>query len=56
MIISRQHASDVALVSFTFPSLGAYEQYRKLAITDPEYQAAYAYAKEVNCIRRYERR
>lgn len=54
-LLPSEGASDVALASFSFPSLSAYEQYRQAATTDPECQAAYAYANETNCIRRYER-
>jgi hypothetical protein len=38
--------SDVALAMFCFPSLAAYEQYRKDADTDPDVQKAIAFAKE----------
>jgi len=38
--------SDVALAMFSFPSLAAYEQYRKDADTDPDVQKAIAFAKE----------
>jgi hypothetical protein len=54
-LLPSEGASDVALASFTFPSLGAYELYRQAAATDPECQAAYVYANETNCIRRWER-
>ena len=48
--------SDEAFALFTFPSLATYEQYRIAASSDPECQAAFAYATETKCIRRYERR
>lgn len=54
-LLPSEGASDVALASFTFPSLMAYEQYRQASAIDPECQAAYAYAKDTKCIRRYER-
>jgi hypothetical protein len=47
--------SDVALAMFSFPSLAAYEQYRKDAGTDPDVQKAVAFAKETRCFIRYER-
>jgi hypothetical protein len=47
--------SDVALAMFSFPSLAAYEQYRKDAAADPEVQKAVAFAKETRCFIRYER-
>jgi len=47
--------SDVALAMFSFPSLAAYEQYRKAAGADPDVQKAIAFAKETRCFIRYER-
>jgi NIPSNAP protein len=47
--------SDVALAMFSFPSLAAYEQYRKDAENDPDVQKAIAFAKETRCFTRYER-
>jgi len=47
--------SDVALAIFSFPSLAAYEQYRKDAATDPDVAKAVAYAKQTRCFIRYER-
>ncbi|MBZ4486862.1 NIPSNAP family protein [Microbacterium sp. cx-55] len=48
--------SDEAFALFTFDSLAAYEQYRVTATTDAECLAAYRFADESGCIRRYERR
>jgi hypothetical protein len=50
-LLPSEGSNDVALASFTFPSLAAYEEYRLAALSDPEFQAAYAYANETNCIR-----
>ena len=47
--------SDIALAMFSFPSLAAYEQYRKDAGADPDVQKAVAFAKETRCFVRYER-
>ena len=47
--------SDVALGMFSFPSLAAYEQYRKDSESDPECQAAFALATEQRFILSYER-
>ena len=47
--------SDVALAMFSFPSLAAYEQYRKDAENDPDVQKAIAFVKETRCFTRYER-
>lgn len=48
--------SDEAFALFTFPSLAAYERYRIASTTDAECQAAFRFAEETGCIRRYERR
>jgi hypothetical protein len=48
--------SDEAFALFTFPSLSAYEEYRNTSFVDPECIAAFEYATETKCIRRYERR
>src|ERR1700752_2513478 len=47
--------SDVALAMFSFPSLAAYEQYRKDAANDPDVQKAVDFAKQTRCFRRFER-
>ena len=47
--------SDIALAMFSFPSLAAYEQYRKDAASDPDVQKAVAFATEKRCFKRYER-
>jgi antibiotic biosynthesis monooxygenase (ABM) superfamily enzyme len=48
--------SDEAFALFTFDSLAAYERYRQESAVDPECVAAYRFAQETGCIRRYERR
>lgn len=48
-------ANDVALALFSFQSLAAYEQYRLKSADDPGCQAAFRYARETGCIKRYER-
>jgi len=53
-LLPSEGANDIALASFTFPSLSAYELYRQAA-AELECQAAYAYANETRCIRRWER-
>jgi hypothetical protein len=40
---------------FSFPSLAAYEQYRKDAANDPDCQKAVDFAKQTRCFRRYDR-
>ncbi len=48
--------SDEAFALFTFPSLAEYEVYRTASRTDPECQEIFRFARETQCIRRYERR
>jgi hypothetical protein len=48
-------ASDKALALFSFPGLAAYEQYRALFGTDPEFVAADQIRDESGCVLRYER-
>ena len=54
-LMPSEGASNVALATFTFPSLAAYEQYRKQSATDPECQAAVRYAEASGCIVSFER-
>lgn len=53
--LPSEGASDIALALFTFPSLAAYEQYRKDSFSDPDCIAAFQYAEETRCILSYER-
>jgi len=48
-------ASDKALALFSFSSLAAYEQYRALFGTDPEFAAADLIRDESGCVLRYQR-
>ncbi|MCR5869223.1 NIPSNAP family protein [Aquincola sp. J276] len=54
-LLPSEGASNVALASFSFESLAAYEQYRQQSFADPECQAAFRYAKETRCFLSYER-
>lgn len=54
-LMPSEGASNVALVTFMFPSLAAYEDYRTRSATDPDCQAAVRYAAARNCIVSYER-
>ncbi|TCW77368.1 NIPSNAP family protein [Burkholderia sp. SRS-46] len=47
--------NDIALAMFSFPSLAAYETYRRQSMDDPACVAAFRYAEETRCIVRYER-
>lgn len=53
--LPHEGANDIALALFSFPSLAAYEDYRKTITDDAECQAAIAYAEQTRCIRSYER-
>lgn len=53
--LPSEGASDVALAMFSFPSLAAYEQYRKDAANDPDCQKAVEFAKQTRCFRRFDR-
>ena len=48
--------SDEAFALFTFPSMAEYEAYRIASRTDAECLAAFQFARDTQCIRRYERR
>jgi hypothetical protein len=54
-LLPSEGASNIALASFSFPSLAAYEEFRTRALTDPECQAAFKYAEETRCFFSYER-
>jgi hypothetical protein len=53
--LPAEGASDEALALFSFPSLAAYENYRKLFGTDPEFIAADRIRDESGCVLRYDR-
>jgi hypothetical protein len=53
--LPSEGASDKALALFSFPSLAAYEQYRTLFGTDPDFIEADRIRDESNCVLRYER-
>lgn len=53
--LPAEGASDQALALFSFPSLAAYEEYRKLFGQDPEFIAADAVRDDSACVLRYER-
>jgi hypothetical protein len=53
--LPAEGASDKALALFSFPSLAAYEQYRRLFGKHPEFVAADRIRDESGCVVRYER-
>jgi hypothetical protein len=54
-LLPSEGASNIALASFSFPSLAAYEIYRTASRDDPDCQAAFAFAARTQCIISYER-
>ena len=48
-------ASDKALALFSFPSLAAYGQYRRLFSNDPDFVAADRIRDDSGCVLRYQR-
>lgn len=54
-LLPSEGANNIALASFSFPSLAAYEVYRAKSFDDVECQAAFRYAEETGCIVSYER-
>ncbi|WP_432722617.1 NIPSNAP family protein [Jeongeupia wiesaeckerbachi] len=54
-LLPSEGASNIALGSFSFPSLAAYEQYRISSLDDPECQVAFRFSKETRCFLSYER-
>jgi len=53
--LPAEGASDQALALFSFSSRAAYEQYRALFGTDPEFAAADRIRDESGCVLRYQR-
>jgi NIPSNAP len=54
-LLPSEGANNIALASFSFPSLAAYEQYREKSFQDQECVAAFKYAEDHRCILSYER-
>lgn len=53
--LPHEGANNIAVALFSFPSLAAYEDYRKRMAVDEACKAAYAYADRTRCIVSYER-
>ena len=53
--LPHEGPNDVAYCHFSFPSLAAYEEYRRRMWADPDCLRAYEYARRTGCIRRYDR-
>jgi hypothetical protein len=54
-LMPSEGANNIALASFSFESLAAYEQYRIKSLKDDECMAAFQYAKDTHCILSFER-
>lgn len=54
-LLPSEGASNIALASFSFPSLAAYEQYRTDSMADPGCQAEFKFAEESRCFLSCER-
>lgn len=54
-LLPSEGASNIALASFSFESLAAYEQYRIAAAQDADCQAAMDYYRQTKCFLSYER-
>lgn len=54
-LLPSEGASNIALASFSFESLAAYEQYRIAAAGDADCQAAMDYYRRTKCFLSYER-
>lgn len=48
--LPHKAANNIAVALFSFPSLAEFEKYREVAKTDPECQAAIAFAEITRCI------
>jgi hypothetical protein len=53
--LPSEGSSDRALALFSFPSLAAYEDYRRKFGSDPDFIEADRIRDESNCVRRYDR-
>jgi len=54
-LLPAEGANNIAMASFTFPSLAKYEEFRTVQLTDPECQAAFKYAADTKCWLSHER-
>ncbi len=54
-LVPHEGASDIAVAQFSFDSLAAYEKYRTESMKDADCLAAFKFATQTQCIRRYDR-
>jgi hypothetical protein len=53
--VGAEGPDNIAIASFSFPSVEAYEEYRRKVADDPECRAATKHYNETKCFTRYER-
>lgn len=53
--LTHEGASDIAIALFSFDSLADYETYRIASFRDADCVAAFQFAADQSCIRRYDR-
>ena len=53
--LPHEGANDIAYAHFSFPSLAAYEDYRRRMAEDADCQKAFEFAQKTQCIKRYDR-
>lgn len=53
--LPHESANDLAVALFSFPTLADYESYRSASMADADCQAAFNFASQTKCIRRYDR-
>ena len=53
--LPHEGANNIAVALFSFPSLGAYEEYRNKMKLDPDCQIAFELADRTRCIISFER-
>lgn len=54
-LLPRDHTENIALATFSFPSMEAYDAYRVQVFNDPDCLAATKYGADTGCFLSYER-
>ncbi len=54
-LLPHEGPSDLATASFSFESLADYERYREQIRNDDQCQAIFKFARDTECIKRYDR-
>jgi hypothetical protein len=53
--VGAEGPDNIAIALFSFPSVAAYEEYRRKVADDPECRAATKHYNETKCFTKYER-